>query len=52
MLTPASEDGDILNSYHLEANSNVRKPVAIDGLTAAGGPLGGIGPLLTKLLTN
>lgn len=40
VLTSSSEEGDICNSYHLGANSYVRKPVSIDDFTAAVGQLG------------
>lgn len=33
VLTSSSEEGDIFNSYHLGANSYVRKPVSIDEFT-------------------
>lgn len=40
VFTSSSEECDILTSYHLGANSYVRKPVAIDEFTAAVGQLG------------
>jgi two-component system response regulator len=35
VLTSSSEESDIVNSYHLGANSYVRKPVSINEFTAA-----------------
>lgn len=35
VLTSSSEESDIFNSYHLGANSYVRKPVSMDDFTTA-----------------
>jgi two-component system, response regulator len=35
VLTSSSEESDIFNSYHLGANSYVRKPVSMDEFTTA-----------------
>jgi two-component system response regulator len=40
VFTSSSEERDIVNSYHLGANSYVRKPVSIDEFTVAVGQLG------------